>query len=321
MQRTLQLMGERPLADQLAGAFSDMLDEARARARDAVESPGPALHDYRRAIRRAQAVVALTWPVLRKRPRRLVAEGLARATRRTRTLRDLDAVLPVLAKLEAGELGAEDASALVALRGFIEAAQAELASSEITAWRLRKNVRALAGLEEVFRVALHQWIEPDMLLEGLRDQYRETRRRFRAAHASGRVGDLHAWRKAGRALRYQLELLATARDLDAGIASLHATFEKQVKQLGQVTDLMALAIIAGESEQEVLGVDPAGLVDKLEALAEARATAAFLDAEPTFVIKPKSFAWPAERALPETSTTEAPASSAAPIGATPDPAA
>lgn len=317
MQRTLQLTGDRPLADQLAATFADMMDEARDRARAAVDAPGPALHDYRRAVRRAEALVSLTAPILRKRSRRLVVDGLARATRRTRTLRDLDAVLPVLGKLEAGELGAEDASALAALRGFIEAAQAELASSEITAWRLRKNVRSLAGLEDILKVGLHQWVEHDMLLDALRDQYRETRRRFRAARDSGRVVDLHAWRKSARTLRYQLELLASARDIDAGLGELHATFERQVKQLGQVTDLMALVIIAGDVDADVLGIDPGALVDKLEALAEARATASFLDAEALFVIKPKSFAWPAERALPEATTAEVATTVAAPAAAAP----
>lgn len=299
MQRPLQLQGDRPLADQLAGAFAAMIDEARIQARNAVDAPGQSLHDFRRAVRRAQALVSLTGPMLRKRARKLVTEGLARATRRTRTLRDLDAVMPMVAKLEGADLGPGDTAALASLRGYIESAQAELAGSEITAWRLRKNVRSLAGLDDIFRVGLHQWVENDMLLESLRDHYKDTRTKFREAQKTLRVGDLHTWRKSARTLRYQLELLATANGLEAGIEQLYTTFEKQVKQLGSVTDLMALAAIVSEAQPELLGVDPEALVDKLEALVDARATAAFLDAEITFAVKPKSFAWPSERALPE----------------------
>jgi len=317
MQEPLRLPPDLPLADQLAAAFAAMMNEARRQARGAVDTPASAVHDYRRAVRRAQAVVSLTRPMMRKHGRRLLEGELARATRSTRTLRDLDAVMPMLGKLEGADLDAGDAVALGALRGYLEAAQAELAGSEISAWRLRKNVRALAGLEDIYRAALHAWVEPDMLLDALRDHYKDTRRAYRTAKSTLNVGDLHTWRKSARTLRYQLELLATTSAIDAGLPALHDTFVKQVKQLGAVTDLMALATIVADADAELLGTDPRALVDKLEALVDARATAAFLDAEVTFALKPRDFATPAPHepaaeAAPAGGETPAPAPEAAP---------
>ena len=290
MERQLELSGNGPLADQLVAAFGTMLSEARGQAKAAAEGPGPALHDYRRAVRRAEAVLDLTRPMLRKYPRNIIAAGLSRATRKTRTLRDLDAVRPSLAKLAEAELDPRYADALAALKRYLEAAAAELAGTEITAWRLRKNVRALAGLDDAFRAGLHNWVEPEMLLDRLRVHYKDVRNAYRQARESLTVGDLHAWRKAARTVRYQLELLKTTGD--PALERLHVTFEKQVRQLGAVTDLVALAGIVADADPELLGVDPEPLVESLEGLVDQRATTAFLDAEITFMTKPKAFAVP-----------------------------
>ncbi|MFO0744362.1 MAG: CHAD domain-containing protein [Myxococcota bacterium] len=294
MQRRLELTGEHALADGLGHALGAMMQEAEAQARAAVEDPASALHEYRRAIRRAQAVVALTAPMLRKRQRKQLAVELRRATRRTRTLRDLDAVMPVLGKLESNETDAVGAAELAALRAYLEAAATEIAGSEITAWRLRKNVRAIAGLGAIFRAGLHGWVEDDMLLDSLRDHYKVVRNAWKAAVASDASDDLHAWRRAARTLRYQLELLASRPGASPGLVALRETFEDQVKQLGQVTDLLALAGLVRTADPELLGTDPDALVERLRAIAAARSALVMSEAEAVFAVKPKSFAWPVE---------------------------
>lgn len=299
MQTELRIPQDKPLTEALADALGAMLDDARSQARRAVESPGPALHDYRRAIRRAQALVLLTAPMVRKRQRKQLVDELTRATRRTRTLRDLDAVLPVLDKLDVLGAEGEEAKGLMALRRYLEAAGDELAGSEITAWRLRKNVRSIAGLGEVFAAGLHGWVELDMLRDSLRDQYRTTRDAWKLARDHERVDDIHAWRKAARGLRYQLEALCSRAPEDEGLKNLHETFTSQVKALGQITDLFALIAIVKDADQESLGADGEALSQWLAGLAEARAAATLADAEEVFAVKPKSFAWPSEPATPE----------------------
>jgi len=314
MQTELRIAHDRPLSDALADALAKMLDEARSQARRAVESPGPALHDYRRTIRRAQALVALTAPTCRKHQRELIEDGLAHATRRTRTLRDLDAVLPVLTKLEAQAAEGDEAQALAALRRYLEAAGEELAGSEICAWRLRKNVRSIAGLAEIFGAGLHGWVELDMLRETLRDQYRATRDAWRRACRTEKKGDLHLWRKRARTLRYQLEALSSRVPEDESLANLYAAFTAQTKALGQITDLLALISIVEDADPELLGTNAERLAKWLDSLADARAATAMVEAEELFAVKPKSFAWPVEPAAEP--TPEAP--SDGPLTAVPD---
>lgn len=306
MQRELVLETDRPLADALTAAFEAMISDARGQARRAVEAPAEAMHDYRRALRRAEAVLELAWSMSRKVPRRWLASSLGRARRRTRIARDLDAALPVVDRLaELGLLEATDPT-LGAVRAWLEQCRAELASDEIVAWRLRKNARALAGLPEIFAAAIHAWVDVDIALGELRQSYRDARKRLARATASGANDDVHAFRRAVRRLRYQLELFASARPAEGGAApawlpavtAMHAEVKALARELGQFTDLIALRAIVDEAGDQVehadVGFDPERLAAILGELAEGRRDSALVDAARLFAPPPKRVLVPVE---------------------------
>lgn len=289
MQRELVLEVDKSVVEGMGRAFEAMLDEAKRQAKSAVESPATAVHDYRRAIRRAESVALLARPLMRKPQRGWIGEALTQARRRTRVLRDLDAVVPVMGRLKELELG--DDEALIALAAWLDEARGEVASDELVAWRLRKNARSLAGLGEIFAVGLHAWADLDMVIESLRESYRRVRKAYAQADKSRELDDVHAWRRATRALRYQLELMSSRADLPmaTGLAEAHAVFKSMVKELGQVTDFIAMQGLVDEARESVVGVELKGLSRALSDLIASRLERVYAEAALTFSLKPRDF--------------------------------
>ena len=289
MQSELVLEADKSVIEGMVRAFGAILDEARAQAKAAIEQPATAVHDYRRAVRRAESVVLLASPLMRKAQLGWIRKAVTDARRRTRVLRDLDAVMPVIGKLS--ELDLADPTALDVLKAWLEEARGEVATEELVAWRLRKNVRSLAGLAEMFAVGVHAWADYDLLIESLRESYRAARRAWAKADGSKKLDDVHAWRRATRTLRYQLELLESRGDLPASAAlkTAHATFKDQVKELGQVTDLFALRGIIEDAKEHVIGVEWKPLVKGLDAVIAERLSRVFEDARVTFAVRPRDF--------------------------------
>lgn len=349
MQRELVLDIERPFAEALARALEAIIEEARRQAGRAIDEPADAVHQYRRALRRAEAVLDLSWPMMRKEPRRWLERSLGRARRRTRIARDLDAVMPMVDKIAALDVFEAEDGSLAALRAWLEGCRAELASDEIVAWRLRKNARALAGLADIFQAAIHTWVDHELAIDRLRESYREARQTWKKAVASGKANDVHALRRMARKLRYQLELLASARppkvevasggesasagqgavgastDGAAGeapvaeaararpepawlapVAALHDAVKGLVKELGAVTDLMALRAIVDEADRDSSEFDAERLVAILGELLEGRIERALGEAEKAFAVPAKRLfiAEPEAGAPGDAATTE-----------------
>jgi CHAD domain-containing protein len=270
MQRELVWAADSTVIEGVGRAFSEILEEARTQGKNAVEAPASAVHEYRRAIRRAEAVAMLAAPFLRKPQRRWLMEAIGRARRRTRVLRDLDAVMPLVSELP--EILPEvDVSIFEGLNQWLGQCRTEVASEELAAWRLRKNVRALAGLGDIFGVGMHTWADLDMLVDSVRGTYREARRAWKTACESLCEDDVHALRRAARTLRYQLELLASREDLPAAseFDAAHRAVKGLVKAIGEVTDLMALRDIAAEAHIDA-GFDPEAMKDALEGAIASR---------------------------------------------------
>lgn len=341
MQRELVLDYDRPLAEGLARAVEAMVEAARAEVKKAIESPASAMHDYRRSLRRTEAVVDLAWPVLRRVHRKWLVTSVDRARRRTRIARDLDAVLPMLNHLEElALLGADDVS-LIAVRAWLEACRGELANDEIVAWRLRKNVRSLAGFPEIFATAVHAWIDIEIVLDRLRESYRAARRAFRRAVDTRKIAHVHAFRRAVRKLRYQLELLASvevpaapapAPNAPEGAApeppapppwleavrDLHRMMKSLARDLGKVSDLYALRSIVAEAEGDGIGFDPDRLDAILSELTDSHVERALIDAARAFAASPKKILITEPEPEPASAPAPAPAAAApAPEPATP----
>ncbi len=342
MQRRLQLDPQLPLGDALATAFEAMVVEARTRAEAAIDEPHPSLHNYRRARRRAEALLALAAPFLRGRQRRWLEDAVAHGRRKTRLLRDLDAVSGVIELLDtldaldrdepgeemaeessppetsearaadseptaappaglAGEDGAasgEDggkteesqapASRHAGLMALVEAFRGELATSELIAWRLRKNLRALAGLSSIFKAGLG-YVDEANLAASARNSYRHARQLLATAKKKGTADAIHAFRKGARTLRYQLELLASAETASADTIAAAEGVARLVSMLGDLTDIFALRAIVRATDRKTLGESPKKLVKRLDVVATAKVAEIFELATAVFAAKPKAF--------------------------------
>lgn len=335
MQRRLQLDLQLPLGDALASAFEAMLVEARARAEAAIDEPHPSLHNYRRALRRAEALLSLAAPFLRGRQRRWLEEAVAHGRRKTRLLRDLDAVSGVIELLDAldaldrEEEPSEDANAAVppetpvdqtadaapetagaapetadatadteategaasrhaGLSALVDAFRGELATSELIAWRLRKNLRALAGLSAIFKAGLG-YVDEASLAASARNSYRAARELLATARKKGTAEAIHAFRKGARTLRYQLELLASAEGASPDTVAASEGVARLVSMLGDLTDIFALRAIVRTTDRATLGESPKKLVKRLDAIATAKVAEIFELAGAVFAEKPKRF--------------------------------
>ncbi len=305
MQKQLTLNPELPLAEALAAAFEAMLTEARERSEAAIEAPAAAIHNFRRALRRAEALLDLAAPFLRKRQLAWLDMALRRARRKTRLLRDLDALHASLADFapeldalapSAGDAPTEGEAAAPqppseAIRGLIEAVRGEVASPELVAWRLRANLRELAGLGAVFRAGLGR-VESDDLFASVRASWKTTRKAMKEAAHEGTAEALHDWRKAGRVMRYQLELLSTLPAVAADVAPHHEGVRELVSRLGELTDLFALHGLVRASDRATLGMSPRRLARGLEGLVRARTTAIFGRADEVFALRARDFLAP-----------------------------
>jgi CHAD domain-containing protein len=308
MQKQLTLTPELPLADALATAFEAMLSEARERSDAALEAPAASVHNFRRALRRAEALLDLAAPFLRKRQLAWLDVALRRARRKTRLLRDLDALHAGLADL-APELDALAPAPLAetdatpedgprppapseAIRALIEAVRGEVASPELVAWRLRGNLRELAGLGAVFRAGLGR-VEAEALVESARETWRTTRKAMKEAAREGSAEALHDWRKASRVLRYQLELLGSAPALAPDVAPHLEGVRELTSRLGELTDLFALHGLVRASDRATLGMSPRKLARGLEGLVRARTSDIFSRADAVLALRPKDFLAPA----------------------------
>lgn len=329
MQKRLTIEPGLPLAEALATAFEVMLVEARDRADKALDEPHPSLHNYRRALRRAEAMLELCGPFLRKTPHAWLSISIDRARRKTRLLRDIDAVMGVIESIEKRALetrkeadgkdeeadggyetklaptpdgsadegpqtqapadeangGTPAVAPASPLRALVEAFRGELATSELIAWRLRKNLRALAGLSSIFKAAV-AWVDEDALVDSMRASYRDARKAKKTAAKKGTAEALYNFRKAARTLRYQLELLASRENAPLEFEAAAKDVAKIASKLGELTDIFALRAMVLSTDRETLEASPKKLARNLEELARSRTEAIFELADTVF--KPKA---------------------------------
>ncbi|PIE18259.1 MAG: hypothetical protein CSA66_04940 [Proteobacteria bacterium] len=282
-QHELKMDKDKPLSVALGGAFKDMVDFARSRAERAGAAPEAAVHDFRRSIRRAGAQLKLTKPFLSDKGAAWMREALKKAFARTGALRDHGVLIPTLDKLE-GRLS---------VKGAAERIRELLQADKATAEGLRApellgaNIRFLTGLGEAYQAALEGEVSDGALRQALRASYAKARAAFRRTKQTRDEDDLHTWRKAVKALRYQLELV-TSRG-EGGLEAAHESFIAQAKRLGEITDLMALRDFVKDAEQALEGLEPKRLVKDIEAVIRPRINAALEAAKQTYEARVKRF--------------------------------
>ncbi len=279
----LRLPRGRPLRAAMLSAFAGVLRGARRAARGSAEDPVRAVHEYRKALRRARAVVALLSPSLGRPAARGLTGHLKAAFRVTNAFRDADILLKTLRGVPPEPDEDLPRHAIeVALELERRRTQAE------TAETLSRGVRGLAALPAAMEIVLDPALSVHDVERGLARSRRRERRTLARALETGRDEDVHEWRKRVKELRYQLELLASTGSRE--LRRREKDLGRLAQDLGDVTDLFVLKREIGRREHEGEIPPASGLAERLRRLSTERSRELLSLGSQLFEEDPKTFA-------------------------------
>jgi CHAD domain-containing protein len=267
------------LRKTLVREFAASVQDAKDAAAAVEDGPTKAVHDARKALRRARAVLALVAGALPKSERRAVGKALQEARRALSTARD-HAVAPETAS----QLALGDEDRMTAKRVLDNAAEALPAISELKQLVGESAARAAAQLEAL-EAALPQELEWDVVVEGLQETYGEARRARRAGKSSKPW--FHTWRRRSKELGYQLDLLA--EHAGPRLAAIHSEIDGVTDTLSPAVDLIMLREFVTTYGQGI----PADDIDHLKTAIDAQLADLMKDARragrDTFRQRPRKF--------------------------------
>jgi CHAD domain-containing protein len=199
--KTSVLENEHELRRALVGEFAAAADATREAASKVEANITAAVHDYRKALRRARAVLSLLAGALPKSERRAVRRALQEARRGLSPTRDHAVAPEVIHGLALDEVSRDAANAIVAN------AQVALPPTAEIKQLLAEGAARAAAQVEALEAALPATIDWDTIEHGVRETYDAARRARRAAKRSKR--QFHTWRRRSKELTYQLDVLAS----------------------------------------------------------------------------------------------------------------
>lgn len=229
-QKTVVLDNEHELRRALVAEFLSAAQGARDAAGDVDKDADDAVHDYRKALRRARAVLALVARALPKSERRAIKKALQEARRALGNARDHAVAPETLASLPLS-----DEQRTIAKAVLDAAAEAMPPRHEIKQALAEGAARALAQAEAL-EAALPPALPWSAIVKGIRATYDEARCARRAAKRS--TSSFHRWRRRSKELGYQLDVLAGF----AGprVAEIEKEIEGATEPQSPVVDLIML---------------------------------------------------------------------------------
>ena len=264
----------------LVAEFANAAEAAREASASVERGPADAVHSYRKALRRARAVLALVSRALPKSERRAVRRALREARRALGAARDHAVAPETLAGLPLDPIVRETAGAIVRTATDAMAPAAEIKQL------LAEGAARTAAQVEALEAALPAGVPWSVVAKGVRSTYDDARRARKAAKRSKR--SFHTWRRRSKELGYQLELLANL----AGphVNELHREIEGATDPQGPAVDLIMLRDFVDTYSQGVSpdSLDP--LVDAIDAQLDELASAARKAGKTAFAKKPRRFA-------------------------------
>jgi CHAD domain-containing protein len=275
----------RPVGAELQRAIGAQLDEARGLLVEGAADLHGAIHDARRAIRRARAALLLLRPLLGARYDEAIA-SCREAGRMLSPIRDAQSVIEAAQRMADGDaplLGPEECARLRAALSRQRDRHARGAGPVL---------RVAARLLERSRHDLGQWTDAAdeaALWTGLRFGYKRARQALRRAIDEPTDDNLHTCRQRVRAHWLQLELL---RDAWRPVLGAQAGEARRLSQLlGQERDTQLLARRLERFRRPIAtGVTPRDVIERLAAHgANLRARAAVI-ARLVFAERPRSLA-------------------------------
>jgi CHAD domain-containing protein len=218
------------LRRMLVAEFQATADAARDAASSIDANPTTAVHEYRKALRRARAVLALVAHALPRSERRASLAAIREARRALGTARDRAVVPETLAAVELDEVDRGTASSILSASDDAVPPLAEIKQL------LAEGAARAAAQVEALEAALPASVPWSVVERGIADTYDAARRARKAARRSKRA--FHTWRRRSKELTYQLELLAGY----AGerTAELQREIEHVTDAQGPAVDLLML---------------------------------------------------------------------------------
>jgi CHAD domain-containing protein len=248
------------LRARLIGEFEHAVSAAKAAAALVDQGSTAAVHESRKALRRARAVLAMVAGALPGSERRAVRAALQGARRSLSTVRD-HAVAPEAL----GSLTLDDRERETAKRVLDNAAEAIPALAEIRQLLGEAAARA-AAQAEALTASLPPELSWDTVALGIERAYREARRARRLAKRSRPW--FHTWRRRSKELVYQLDFVAA--HAGARTLAIRADLDAITDQLGQAVDLVMLRDFVQTYAQGLPADDVEHLRDELDRQLERR---------------------------------------------------
>lgn len=268
------------LRKTLLREFHSAVQDARDAAASTDDSSAKAVHDSRKALRRARAVLGMVAGALPKSERKAVGRALQESRRALSPVRDHAVAPETLGQLPLGE---EDRAA--ARRVVDNAAETLPALPEIKQLLGESAARA-AAQAEALEASLPSELSWETVVDGIREVYDDARRARRKAKDSKQW--FHTWRRRCKELSYQLELVAT--HAGARLAAIQSEIAGVTDTLGPAVDLVMVREFV-DTYGHGLGE---GEIDHLKSAIDARLVDLMAEtrkgARDTFSQKPRRFA-------------------------------
>lgn len=262
------------LVDAFRGAIADAQEASK------IASIDEAVHELRKALRRARAAVDLVAGTLSRDDRKDLRKALAAARQLLSATRDLAVAPGALASVTLDDAARATADAVLTQAKATRPADDELRTL------VRDAAARVAPLADVMAAALPKQVDWADLSDGVETTYQRARRGLRRAKRS--TSAFHAFRKRAKELTYQLELLADG--VDGRVEALRKPLVELADDLGATVDVLMLRGFledhAGETPADAL----APVFDAVDAELAGRIKDARRKARPLFERRARRFA-------------------------------
>jgi CHAD domain-containing protein len=306
---------DEPVRSAIARCATEQLDGAVSELTEAADTdPAEAIHDARKAIKKARSLLRLARGAMPRDRRQHENAALREVARSLSSARDADVMIASIDELSERFAGQLPSIAFGRIRAHLEARRSAARGqedSQTTGRRAAHELGAVRARVADWQLGTGGW---QALESGLARSYTRGRNAFIGARLSGDTEALHAWRKRVKDLWYHERLLAP---------TCGPTVRGHAKDLDRLADLLGddhdLALLGHElAEDEVpaaVDIDAVrGLIGRRRA--ELQTEAARLG-ERVYAEKPKAFvrrmrrSWEAGRAMARKSQEQRPSQLAA----------
>lgn len=282
------------LRNTLVTEFRATAEAARNAAANVDVEPQSAVHEYRKALRRARAVLQLVASNVPKSERLAIRSALQQARRALGFARDHTVAPATLEHLALREVERATAHAIVT-----NAATAQPPTAEVKQLLAEGAARALAQVEAL-EATLPLEIRWSSVMKGVRSTYRAARRARRTSKHD--PPSFHRWRRRSKELTYQLDLLS--RLAGEEVAELHHRHEAAVDAQGPVVDVIMVREFIRAHSQSIASEAISRLLNDIDIQLDDLMRDARSVGKEAFQAKPRKFARRLAKAIRKAAATE-----------------